>query len=482
MKTYLTQAVFFFLGVFLLTQNLFAQQISLDDFNKLSIKDNIQVVITQSGNQIYYAEPSNDAVYVQNEKGTLNIKRKLRSGNITLYLEAKTINAIELFGASEVSSTGTINSADLTLKLTGSGDITLEVKTVVLQADLAGSGDIKLSGNTQKFTASIVGSGDLNAPQLLADEVKITVSGSGDATVNAIKVLDANVAGSGDIRYIGKPESRNVNIAGSGSITETSAHVNDKSEINFSFNSDSLPGNKIDTTRLSIGNKKVIIIDDKDKADNKKAKEKKEMNPIWKGVEFGFNQFGNKPFNTTLPYTGAYNLDFLRSNVVNINFWEKNFCLYKNNIALTTGAGFQFNRYMMDNNYNFLVYHDSIVPILSANSYTKNMIKSTYLTVPLLLHFASNSNHKRTFHFAIGAQAGLKLGSRSKQVFYKDGNKRKDIFLSDYNLNPFQYGLTARVGYGPIDFFANYSLSGLFKANKGAEMYLLQIGVTLIHF
>ena len=76
-----------------------------------------------------------------------------------------------------------------------------------------------------------------------------------------------------------------------------------------------------------------------------------EIKHIWAGVEFGFTGYSNKLFNTTIPNGGAYALDYLRSNVVNINPFERNISLYKNYIALTTGIGFQFNR-MISKNLN----------------------------------------------------------------------------------------------------------------------------------
>jgi hypothetical protein len=108
------------------------------------------------------------------------------------------------------------------------------------------------------------------------------------------------------------------------------------------------------------------------------------------------------------------------------------------------------------------------------------MLKASYITVPLLLQFNTSKNHGKSFHFAVGGQVAIKLGSRSKQVYDVDGDKKRDIYKSDYNLNPFQYGLTARVGYGKVNVFANYNLSEVFKSGKGPELYPFQIGVSLL--
>jgi hypothetical protein len=108
------------------------------------------------------------------------------------------------------------------------------------------------------------------------------------------------------------------------------------------------------------------------------------------------------------------------------------------------------------------------------------MLKASYVTVPLLLQFNTSKIHNKSFHIAVGAQVAVKLGSRTKQVYAVDGDKKRDIYKSSYNLNPFQYGLTARVGYGKVNVFANYNLSEVFKSGKGPELYPFQIGVTLM--
>jgi hypothetical protein len=472
---------------FILAGNLFAQEINLNDFNEISIQDNIDVVITQSTLQNYRIEPSGVNLKVTNQLGKLKISREDNKGAATIYINCFKLSAIDVLGSADVRTTNEIRSDDLKLALTGSGDLRVKLKANNVSAALAGSGDINLEGTTQNLTTTVAGSGDLRASKLIAEYVKVEVAGSGDATVNASKSLDASVAGSGDIRYVGNPATRNVNIVGSGSISETSQEKADKQEIviNSEIKIKTEGGNASsnDTTRLSFGDRKIIIIDDEDdekEKEIKKDKKENEIKHIWAGLELGFNGYSNKLLNTTLPNGGAYALDYLRSNVVNINPFERNISLYKNYVALTTGIGFQFNRLMFENNTVLIPFKDSIQTFESGIPYTKNMLKASYITVPLLLQFNTSKNHGKSFHFAVGGQVAIKLGSRSKQVYDVDGDKKREIYKSDYNLNPFQYGLTARVGYGKVNVFANYNLSEVFKSGKGPKLYPFQIGVSLL--
>jgi hypothetical protein len=485
MKTKILKTVLITFFTFLLAGNLFAQENVLGDFNEISIQDNFDVILTQGTTQSYRVEPSDIAIDITTSGNKLSIKRGSNKKSATVYVNFINVKEIGVLGSANVGSSNQIQTDNLSLNLTGSGDLRINVKATNVDAAVAGSGDIYVEGSATNLNGSVAGSGDLMAAKLLAENVKIEVAGSGDAAVNVSKSLDASVAGSGDIKYVGNPATRNVNIVGSGSISETTqdkANAKDiviNSEIKIKTEGGEASSN--DTTRLSFGDRKIIIIDDEDdEKETKKSKKENEIKHIWAGVEFGFSGYSNKMFNTTLPNGGALALDYLRSNVVNINPFERNFSLYKNYIGITTGLGFQFNRYMFENNTTLVPFKDSIQVLVTGQSYAKNMLKSSYITLPLLLQFNTSKNHGKSFHLAVGGQVALKLGSRSKQVYDVDGNKKRDIYKSDFNLNPFQYGLTARVGYGKVNVFANYNLSEVFKNNKGPELYPFQIGVTLI--
>jgi hypothetical protein len=280
--------------------------------------------------------------------------------------------------------------------------------------------------------------------------------------------MDAKVSGSGSIQYIGNPEVKNIDIVGSGAIQQIG---NDHGQLNISTE-------KKDTTRLQLGNRKIMIIG----GETKKEKKKKDIKHIWAGVELGLNGYSNIAGATTLPGSSMYTLDYLRSTVVNINPFERNFKLYKNYIALTTGLGFQFNRFMFEKDFSIIPLKSGLLEVNSNTLFKKNMLKASYLTIPLLIQFNTNEKHEKSFHVAIGGQFGLRLGSRTKQVWNDDGDKKKEITISNFNLNPIQYGLTARIGYGNFNIFANYNLSSMFKNNKGPELYAFQIGVTLLSF
>ena len=64
----------------------------------------------------------------------------------------------------------------------------------------------------------MAGSGDIKAIELVSENAKVNVSGSGDIKVNCTEFIEARVAGSGDIEYKGNPKKVDTKVAGSGTI------------------------------------------------------------------------------------------------------------------------------------------------------------------------------------------------------------------------------------------------------------------------
>jgi len=83
---------------------------------------------------------------------------------------------------------------------------------------VAGSGDIRAIGKVGSVSARITGSGDLDLDELEAREASVEISGSGDVDVWATESMTASISGSGDVGYKGDPPRVTKSVAGSGSV------------------------------------------------------------------------------------------------------------------------------------------------------------------------------------------------------------------------------------------------------------------------
>ncbi len=103
--------------------------------------------------------------------------------------------------------------------LAGSGNIQIShCHEENLSLAISGSGNIEAAGNAAKLDVSIEGSGNLKAKALNTSAATISISGSGDAEVFTAGPLQANVEGSGNVSYFGHPSSISKSIAGSGDV------------------------------------------------------------------------------------------------------------------------------------------------------------------------------------------------------------------------------------------------------------------------
>lgn len=150
------------------------------------IADDINLNVSGSGNMTVEVEASGDME--SNVSG---------SGNIELKGKCKDFN-------SDVSGSGKV-----IMTLTASGDADFGV---------SGSGKIEASGSASKVKAAISGSGKVLAGNLETNTCEVLITGSGDVEINVKNELDANIVGSGNVRYKGNPSKVNSHSAGSGHV------------------------------------------------------------------------------------------------------------------------------------------------------------------------------------------------------------------------------------------------------------------------
>lgn len=150
-------------------------------------------------------------------ENNINLKPSFNK-TITITIPFQDIDYVSLSGSGDVSSKNKIVANNFTTRVSGSGDIVLDVDADEIEGSVTGSGDLTLNGKTNKLKASVTGSGDFHGYNLDAKDVEAKVTGSGDVEIVCNGHLDAKVTGSGDIEYKGSPKSEDTKVTGSGSI------------------------------------------------------------------------------------------------------------------------------------------------------------------------------------------------------------------------------------------------------------------------
>lgn len=254
----------------------------------------------------------------------------------------------------------------------------------------------------------------------------------------------------------------------------------------------SAPNVNEDSTHLKFGNVRMIIIEEKEEKENKsdvsdtaavapKEKKRKKTESTWGGMYLGVN--GMLTFDNKLEIPSQYEfieIDYAKSVTVGLNFADVAIKIIPNYFTLNTGLGIQWNRYGLKNNYNLSYTADTLTgQLITGYNYEKNVLKGTYLQVPLFFEIHTSKYHKKAFHFGFGVVGGYKIGSRLKQKFEVDGVEHRVKSKGHYHLSPFQAYATARIGYGNINLFMNYGLTRIFEKGKGPQLYPVTVGIYL---
>lgn len=198
---------------------------TLNNFNRLELKIDADVIITQGSPQ---------EVRVEAQRNILDILETELSGDkleieygryrvrdhdpIRIYVTVPTLTEVEVSGSGKVSSTSPWTGASFRVGVSGSGEANLAFAQVeALRSNVTGSGELKLSGAAPSHNVNISGSGRVSAYDLATQDSYVAISGSGRSYVRAARTLNADIAGSGSVYYRGSPTVSS-RITGSGKV------------------------------------------------------------------------------------------------------------------------------------------------------------------------------------------------------------------------------------------------------------------------
>lgn len=198
------------------------------DAIKISGSFDVDLVAGQEGKIILKGEENLlSAIKVEVEDNVLKVYVERNSNirpsigkKIQITIPFDKISEVNLSGSGNIQSKDVIKNDKFLAKLSGSGNFNLAVDSNNLELNLSGSGNVRLKGNANNFTTKLSGSGDIDTTELQSKIVDVNVSGSGNSKINCKESLTARVSGSGNIKYTGNPEKRDVKVSGSGNISK----------------------------------------------------------------------------------------------------------------------------------------------------------------------------------------------------------------------------------------------------------------------
>ncbi|MBB2151848.1 head GIN domain-containing protein [Pedobacter gandavensis] len=207
-----------------------SKNISLTNFNEVSVASGIDLYLTQSNSENIKVSAHKDLlenVVVEKNGSAINIKYKNNQGwgrmfkgeSIKVYINYKTLAAITASGGSDVFGQNTIKTPKLGLRASGGSDLSLDILADDLEVTVSGGSDAKLKGKVKNMIVQTSGGSDVDAYDLISDYAKVTASGGSDANVYVSKGLEASASGGSDINYKGNAALNKTSSSKSGDVT-----------------------------------------------------------------------------------------------------------------------------------------------------------------------------------------------------------------------------------------------------------------------
>lgn len=464
----------------------------LPEFNKIVVSDNAQVELVIADRYSVYIEGGesiSSPIKVDNQTVTITHDQSM-GRKVKLF--AKSISSIKVDDAAALESLDTLKSDNLSVKVDGRGKVRLIVNVTNLRLDADGASALYTSGVATMASMKADGAANIKGEDLICQQLTIETDGAANAKVQSVQTLNAKADGASAIRFKGDPQNRNFSIDGLASIKGAKEGENYdgimdggvKEEIIKELNGDG------DTTRVKIGKRKLMIIEDKQKekayGDNDKE-EHHRMKSVWGGFELGVQSVTTPGMNFSMPATHK----FLESNIGSSWFFGLNTPdfdghIIKNKLAVTTGLGVVWNNIHFDGNDYLTPNADSLTGTssLPGTKLSLNKLYTFDITAPFLIKLAPGraKKSKGGFHIAAGAILHYVVTSSVITETSSGGYDQRVEMDDDFNINPFRADATVRVGYDKIKFFANFSLTPYFNSSKAPDVRLFSAGLTLIGF
>lgn len=167
-----------------------------------------------------------------------------------------------------------------------------------------------------------------------------------------------------------------------------------------------------------------------------------------------------------------------------------NLPITNSNFSLAAGLGVSSHNFYSDATPKLGESGTSFIKLLDFYqkkvNYSINKINITYIDIPVEIKFKTRAERSKRFKASIGCKIGYIISNHTKYRGEDVIEKTTDIITlkksNIKNINNWNYGVTARIGYGMYNLMAYYSMSKLFEKSRGPQIYPISIGISITPF
>jgi hypothetical protein len=441
------------------------QEHEVTPFSRLTISGNTKAELIQGAVYSVFVEGAEEdqklVTIGQVRDEALRISAK--GGNqAVVRITVPELSALLVQDAATLTCKGQFFSDTFLLEGKGAATIQMRLATHHLTLDLSGAATATLHGATEMLSVKLAGATQARLDSLIADQAYIMASGASYGKLNVTEKAGGRVAGVATVTFVEEPPVMDVVMS------RVSSNLGE-------FMSEPVPVEGVEED--------LLVRDAMHMMQQEREKAPKKFNGHFKGLEIGVNTLIMPDGNFTLQGDAApFAIRLPASRVWNLNLYEANLPLIRQQFGLVTGAGFEFNTYKFEENIILTKKDGRVHAIYPENDleFSRNNLTASYVKIPLMLEFQTNSGSKKnSFHIAGGVNFGLRLGSGTKYKYSFEGKTVKEKVRDRYYLNPYRIAAVGKIGWGKLNLFAEYNLLPFFEKGRGPEMHAVSFGIAL---
>jgi Putative auto-transporter adhesin, head GIN domain len=182
----------------------------VEGFDSIVSRGELEVVVSEGPFAVRVTIDENllDRIEAENNGGRLevavfggNLGESLPGPHVSVSMPS--LLGLELSGSGRVTASEFDENENVSLRLSGSGELRWSGDAPGVAAELNGSGELTLAGEASGVDYVVTGAGALEATALRARSANIEVYGPGSVSATVDGVVDARVEGSGTIELAG---------------------------------------------------------------------------------------------------------------------------------------------------------------------------------------------------------------------------------------------------------------------------------------
>jgi hypothetical protein len=195
-----------------------------ESFNTIKATEGLHVYVTQGNRESIIVEADEnlqELIVTEVIDHVLKIHTTENIGHSTtkkVTVTFKDVSEIISTSGSNLHSTNTITTDQLTLKSTSGSKMTLDVKTTLLECKTTSGSNLRLSGNTKSLIAEATSGSNFKAGDLFSESSDVKATSGSNITVYTSKALTAKATSGANIKYYGNPDKVEKNKDVSGNI------------------------------------------------------------------------------------------------------------------------------------------------------------------------------------------------------------------------------------------------------------------------